>query len=154
MATAGALFAVVGLSVHSEAVRALVAADALVDSTEADLEEGESPRSYWSGPASGYELVHCRGRVTSAFLYAEPTDGFAAFSGLLPGGVPQGATRRQVLALFGTPERSGEATTIAPLGRQGPWDRFAVGGVRIHFQYNEPFECVQLVSIMTADVAP
>jgi hypothetical protein len=59
-----------------------------------------------------------------------------------------------VLARLGVPERSGEAVTIHGLGRQGPWDRFAVGELRVHFQYTDGGERVRLVSVMPAADAP
>src|SRR5205085_12607997 len=117
-------------------------------------EGGELRRSYLSGPAVGYQLMHCRGRVVTAFLCAEPVEDFVAFRSPLPGGLPTGATRSEVLARFGTPERSGEAVTNPGLGGQGAWDRFVVGGVCVHFQYTESGERVRLVSVMIAGEAP
>ena len=153
MATAEELLAVVGSPVNSAAVRALVAADGL---TASDEPEGWSVprRSYLSGPAAGYALTHALDRVTTAVLYAEPAEGFAVFPSPLPGGLSGRATRRDVLARFGAPERSGEATTVTGLGPQGAWDRFAVGGLRVHFQYTVAGELVRRVSVMAADVAP
>lgn len=154
MATADELMALVGTPVDSMAVRVLVAADVLTASTEENLEEGEPVQSFLSGSAAGYQLLHYSGRVATAFLYAEPAHGFAAFPHPLPGGLPRGATRADVLARFGTPERSGEPFTCNILGRQGAWDRFVVDGIYIHFQYTEPEQRVRLVSVMAADVAP
>ena len=107
-----------------------------------------------SGQAVGYALTHALGRVVTAVLYAEPAEGFVAFPDSLPGKLPRGATRRDVIARFGQPERCGEATTITGLGPQGAWDRFAVGDLRIHFQYTVAGELVRLVSVMASDVAP
>jgi hypothetical protein len=148
MATAEALMAVVGSPVDSDAVRALVAADGLASIADPDLEEGVPVRAYLFNPAAGYQLMHHRGRVATAFLYAEPDEGFVAFPGPLPGGLPRGATRAEVRGRFGTPERTGEPATMPVLGRRGAWDRFAVGGVWVHFQYTEPGECVRRVAVM------
>lgn len=87
-------------------------------------------------------------------LYAKPAEGFAAFPGPLPGNLTLRANRRAVRSLFGTPERSGETVTISGLGRQGSWDRFAVGETRVHFQYTLRGELIQRISIMVADMAP
>ncbi|MBX7105547.1 MAG: hypothetical protein K1X57_15800 [Gemmataceae bacterium] len=146
--------AVVGSPAASDAVRELIKADGLEASTDPDMEEGEPVRSSLSGTAAGYELMHYSGRVATAFLYAEPADGFTAFPHPLPGGLSRGATRADVRARFGIPEKSGEAVTITGLGRQGAWDLFTVGGIRIHFQYTESGDCVRLVSVMAANVAP
>jgi hypothetical protein len=153
MATAEALIAVIGLPVTADAVHALIVADRLAASVEP--EDWSVPRrEYLSGQTSGYTLTHEEGRVVNVAIYAEPAEGFAAFSAPLPGGLARGSTRKEVRARFGAPERSGEAATIAGLGRQGAWDRFAVGEVRVHFQYTEPDQRVRLVSVMAADVAP
>jgi hypothetical protein len=152
MATAEALLTVIGLPVNSGAVLALVAADRLAASVEPEC-WSVPRREYLSGLASGYALTHAEGRVVNVAIYAEPAEGFTTFPGPLPGGLPRGATREEVRARFGTPERSGEAVTITGLGRQGAWDRFAVDGVRVHFQYTEPGKRVRLVSVMAADVA-
>ena len=154
MATVEALMAIVGAPVDAEGVRTLIAADHLVASAEPDLEEGEPPRSYLSGPAAGYEIMHCERQVNTVFLYAAPAEGFEPFRGSLPGGLTAQATRQEVLRRFGIPERSGEAVTIPGLGRQGAWDRFVVGSVCVHFQYTEPEERIHLVSLMVAGKAP
>jgi hypothetical protein len=154
MATAEALMAIVGSPVASDAVRAIVATDGLTASADADMDEGVPPREYLSSQAAGYELVHEGGRVVTAFLYVEPTDGYAPFPGPLPGNLSRGATRADARASFGVPERSGGATTVGDLTLGGAWDRFAVGDLRIHFQFGEPGERVELVTVMAADSAP
>jgi hypothetical protein len=98
--------------------------------------------------------MHIRGRVACAFLYVEPAEGFTAFPGPLPGGLPRVATRREVRAQFGKPERSGKAFTDAALGRLGAWDRFAVGGVLVHFEYTGRGPRVRRVTIMAVKEAP
>jgi hypothetical protein len=154
MAVIEELLSVVGAPVNSALVQALITADSLIASAEPDLEEGEPQRSYLSSPTAGYQLMHERGRVETVFLYVEPADGFAAFSGSLPGGLQRGVTRQDVRAKFGQPERSGAPVEISGLGRQGAWDRFAVGAIRIHFQFTEPEQRIRLVTVMTAVNAP
>ena len=117
MATAEELVAVVGSPVDSAAVRALLVADGLAASADPNLEEGEPRRAYLSSPAAGYQFMHHSGRVVTAFLYAEPAEGFVAFPNPLLGGLPRGATRAQVRARFGAPERSGEPVTVTGLSR-------------------------------------
>jgi hypothetical protein len=154
MATAEALLDIVGSPVESATVRALVVADKLSASAEPDLEEGEPLRAYLANPALGYQLMHHSGRVATVFLYVEPAEGFEPFPGPLPGGIGRGASRAQVRARFGVPERNGVPTTIPGLGRLGAWDRFAIGAVRVHFQYTDPDERVQLITVMSAADAP
>jgi len=154
MATIDELMAVVGTPVDSDAVKLLIGSDRLVASAEPDLEEGEPQRAFLSAQSAGYQFVHCRGAVVTAFVYVIPADGFRPFSGPLPGGLSASATRQEVLDRYGIPSRSGAAVTIAGLGRQGPWDRFDVGRVCVHFQYTESGERIRLVSVMVADEAP
>jgi len=142
--------AVVGLPVNSDVVQALVVADALASSTEEDLEKGEPVRSYLSNPRAGYQLMHHSGRISTAFFYAQPAEGFTAFPGPLPYGLPRGADRTQVRVQLGVPERSGEPFTSTVLGTQGAWDRFAVGDIRVHFQYSAPEQRFRLMSVMAA----
>ena len=92
MATAEELVAVVGSPVDSAAVRALLVADGLAASADPNLEEGEPRRAYLSSPAAGYQFMHHSGRVVTAFLYAEPAEGFVAFPNPLLGGLYQGLT--------------------------------------------------------------
>ena len=154
MATSEELMSIVGIPVDSEAVRTLVVADALTSSSEEDLEEGEPVRSHLSNPSAGYQLMLHSGRVSTAFLYAQPDEGFVAFPGPLPGGLPAGVNRTQVRAKFGIPEKSGEPFTCAILGSQGAWDRFVVNGIFVHFQYTDREQWIRLVTIMAASDAP
>jgi len=154
MATINELMAVVGMPVDSDAVRLLIASDRLVASAEPALEEGEPQRAYLSAQSTGYQLMHCDGQVVTAFVYVIPADGFQAFSGSLPGGLSGQATRRDVLARFGIPSRSGAPVIIAGLGRPAAWDRFEIGKVCVHFQYTESEQRIRLVSVLVAGRAP
>jgi hypothetical protein len=51
-------------------------------------------------------------------------------------------------------ESSGEPQDAPPLGRYGAYDRFDSKIRCLHFQYSEPAEEIELVTVMTADVAP
>jgi len=154
MATFDELTEVVGTPVNSLAVVRLLAADGLESTSEPDLEEGEPPQGFLKAPASGYALKWQAGRITSAFLYVVPADGCQSFTGVLPGGLTGVSTRQDVRGRFGVAERSGEATSLPFLGRQGAWDRFRVGPVCVHFQYTEPDERIQQITLMAPDIAP
>jgi hypothetical protein len=64
------------------------------------------------------------------------------------------STRTDVRRNLGTPSRSGEAQTVAPLGRFGAHDRFDSNKLCLHFQYTEPEQTIELITVMTADTAP
>jgi len=154
MASAEELMAIVGVPVVADAVRALIASDGLVASSDPELEEGEPVRSNLSGPAAGYELLCRAGRVDSAFIFVVPSQGYTPFAGSLPGGLSASDTRQDVRRRFGMPERSGDAFTHRILGRQGAWDRFAVGPLCVHFRYIDTGERIGQVTIMLAESAP
>jgi hypothetical protein len=148
MATIEGLMEIVGARTDAANVQAISAADNLTLSTEPDLEEGEPLRSYLSNPAIGYQLMCVEGIVATVFVYVVPSEGFNAYSGSLPGGISALAIRSDVRGRFGVPQRTGEAVSIAGLGRQGAWDRFDLGSVYVHFEYNEPEQRIRLVSLM------
>jgi hypothetical protein len=149
-----ALVALVGQPVEAPAVRALIASERLQSSTEPDLEEGEPARSHLFSPGGGFEFTHTLGRINTLFVYVRPAGGNAAVSGTLIHGLSARSTRTDVRRKLGTPSRSGEARTVAPLGRFGAHDRFDSEHVCVHFQYTEPDEQIELITVLTADTAP
>ncbi|MBX3398562.1 MAG: hypothetical protein KF873_07480 [Gemmataceae bacterium] len=154
MATAKKLISILGKSIKNAPFRALVTADRLKASTEEDLDEGQPVEMSFAGKKAGYEVSAEDGRIVAVFLYVEPRDGFAAFTGPLPYKVPRDATRTEVRGLLGKPEQSGKAYKDKILGPQGAWDRFAVDAIIIHFEYTDPGLDVALITMMTEDRAP
>jgi hypothetical protein len=148
------LVALVGQPVDAPAVRALIESERLQSSTGPDSEEGEPVRAYLSDPDGGYEFSHRLGRINTLFVYVRPAQGNAAFRGALVHGLSARSTRADVRRELGTPTRSGEARTVAPLGRFGAHDRFDSTDRCLHFQYAEPDEKIQLITVMTTDTAP
>jgi hypothetical protein len=148
------VLALIGQSVDSEAVQALVESAPLTESNEPDLEEGEPPRHSLTNPRDGYELTCVRGRITAAHLYLVASKEYRPFCGTLVSGLSPRSTRGEVHRVLGRPSRSGEARTVPILGRQGPWDRYDGEIVCVHFQYAEPVDRIRLITLMAADVAP
>lgn len=154
MTSMESLAALVGQPVDAPAVQALIASERLQSSTGPDSEEGIPGRAYLSQPGGGYEFSHALGRINTLFVYVTPAHGNAAFRGTLVNGLSARSTRADVRRELGTPSRSGEARVVAPLGRFGAHDRFDAAERCLHFQYNEPDETIQLITVMTADTAP
>jgi len=154
MPTLESLMALVGQPVAAADVRSLIAADGLVASTEPDLDEGEVPRGYLSCPTGGYSLSHTKGRVNTLFVYLVPTAEYQAFSAKLIASLSRSCSRADVRRALGTPALSGEAQMDRILGRMGAWDRYNQGSLCVHFEYTEPEERVQQITVMTADTAP
>lgn len=154
MATAKKLLSLLGKPVTGATLRGLIAADKLKSSKEPDLKEGLPPACHFTGKKAGYEVSAENGRVIAVFLYVEKADGFAAFPSSLPYDVPPDASRTDVRRLLGKPEKSGKAFKHKILGPQAAWDRFAVGSIRIHFEYTDPELRISRVTLMTEDSAP
>lgn len=148
------LIVLVGEPVDAPSVQALIASEQLRASTEEDLEEGEPSRSHLSSPTGGYVFTHTLGRVDTLFVYVKPKDGYAAFRGVLTNGLTARSTRTDVRKSLGTPSRSGEPQTLPVLGRCGGWDRFDSKILCLHFQYSEPDEEIELITVMMANIAP
>ena len=148
------LVSLVGQSVTASPVQSLVAADRLVASTEPDLAEGETPRSYFSCTAGGYLLSHRHGRIETLFVYLTPCGEYRAFRGALIAGLSARSTRADVRKALGRPTRSGEAQTVPVLGRKGAFDRYDNESLCLHFEYSEAGQVVRLITVMAADSAP
>ncbi len=154
MQTMESLINLVGERVESTIVRALIESEQLQSSIGEDLEEGEPVRSHLLGRSKGYAFSHTFGRLDTLFVYVKPKDEYAAFCGLLPHGLTARSTRSDVRKALGTPSRTGEPQTLPPLGRHGAWDRYDSKVRCIHFEYSEPGEEIELITVMMADTAP
>ena len=154
MPSMDSLIALVGQPVDAAAVQALIASEQLQASTEEDLEEGEPVRSHLSSPTGGYLFSHTLGRLNTLFVHVRPKGEYSAFRGALVHGLTPGWTRADVRRRLGTPSRSGEAQNHPPLGRYGAWDRFDEDVLSLHFQYTEPGEEIDLITVMMSDLAP
>lgn len=154
MQTLESLITLVGQPVDSLGVKSLIVSAQLRSSTEEDLEEGEPVRSHLSSPDGGYEFSHTLGRLNTLFVYVRAKGKFAAFRGSLIQGLAAESTRADVRRTLGSPSRSCEAMSHRILGRYGAWDRFDSKDLCLHFQYTEPAEEIEQITVMTADAAP
>jgi len=150
MPTMELLMGLVGQPVGADAVRAVIASDSLVLSSDPFLVE----RHYLSGPEVGYELMHIDWRIDTAFIFPVATKGYRPFRGPLVAGLSSRSTRSDVRQRLGRPSRSGEGRTVSRPGRLGTWDRYDWERVCIHFQYTESGERIRQVTVMAADSAP
>jgi hypothetical protein len=103
--TMEALLALVGQPLDDLAVQALIKSERLESSTEPDLDEGESPRSYLRSPKGGFDLCHTGGRIDTLFVYVQPTQEYAAFQGKVLDGLSAQSTRSDVAARSGPAAR-------------------------------------------------
>jgi hypothetical protein len=111
-------------------------------------------RSHLSSPTGGYLFSNTLGRLNTLFVHVRPRGEYAVFRGALTHGLTPQSTRADVRRRLGAPSRSGEAQNHPPLGRYGAWDRFDTNVLCLHFQYTEPGEEIDLITVMMSDVAP
>ncbi len=67
--------------------------------------------------------------------------------------LPFAFSRREVLARFGSPEKSGGISN-GILGAFGPWDRFARGNYSIHVHFHLEVDSIKKITLMRADIVP
>ncbi len=111
---------------------------------------GESP--YLNAEMAGISFALSRkNRVQSVFLYGGDLEGFAAYTGPLPGGLSFANSRADLRGALGTPAMSGEAGGIGLMAIEHSWDRFESEGVYVRFEYHTGDSAIRLVTIGQAD---
>jgi hypothetical protein len=63
-------------------------------------------------------------------------------------------SRRDVLERYGSPTKSGAAGKIPLLGDHGSWDRFTLGAITLHVQYQLDRDQIETVTLISHDVVP
>lgn len=96
--------------------------------------------------------VRCDGRekVSAIFLHASDHGGFD--SSLTE--IPFNLRRRDVLTRFGVAEKSGEKISDPILGECGAWDRFALPGHVIHFEYKTDHDEINKITLIRKEAVP
>ncbi len=117
-------------------------------SVETDLDE--IVVDYVSDDGGIDVLADRRDTVGTIFLYF---DDDRTFAGELSD-VPAAMTRRDVIAKFGEPAKSGEGIDDPVLGRTGAWDRFDKGDHLLHLEYDVDVGVVSKITLMRPDMAP
>lgn len=99
--------------------------------------EDEDGQIAWLSRPSGLELHadSASGRITTVYAYGDAKL-FRPFTGELPGGLPITATREQVRAHFGAPDKSGSSHDF--------WQR---DGYNVSVQY-VPSGAIKLLALM------
>jgi hypothetical protein len=93
-------------------------------------------------PAGGLALCFDeKDELVTIFLYGADYDsGYAQYCEALPHGTSFSHRRSDILAIFGTPERTGPK-----------WDRYAYGSHNMHLQYSNDGN-VELITLMVPDI--
>ena len=121
---------------------------AVTRTVEADLER---PLIDYVFAQDGMDFV-CdeKNKLNSIFLFADKSRCFRECVDDLP----FGATRKEVIARFGPPSRSGGPLRDSVLGYYGAWDRFTCSGYVMHVEYRLHEDAINKVTLMRPDVAP
>lgn len=114
-------------------------------------EELDPPIVHYVFPMRGLEL-RCDDdeKISVIFLHS---DGQEVFDENLID-PPFSWTREQVVDHFGTPSKSGEKSSHPILGAYGAWDRFAMSGYTIRFEYKMDSAGIRKITLMRNDVVP
>ena len=109
------------------------------------------PLVHYVFPKHGMELCcDLDDRISVIFLFADEFGGFD--ESLL--GIPFSWSRREVIAYFGAPSKSGAARKDPILGEYGPWDRFLVRGYAVRVEYRTDADCIKDITLMREDAIP
>lgn len=122
-------------------------------SDEIDPAHPEDQRHYYTVAKIGLELLIKNSVIDTIFFHIVDDVNTPGFPWFLRNGVNFKSTRKDILELFGTPERSGSAEEKNKFAPHG-WDRFDWAGGLIHFQYNESGSGLNLITAMRRESAP
>ncbi len=123
---------------------------AYVKTVDEDLPE-HMVRTHYTFASNGIALsfdVH--GCLISLFIYSEKYGGFKDFAG----GVDFELTRTDVLRLYGAATKQGERSYSPYLGKAGAYVRFDYASHVIHFQFFYDQDRIEMITLMSRDVAP
>jgi len=96
----------------------------------------------------GISMVLFDGETVSAVqLHGEGHEGYSEFLGEIPSGITFQTSRDRVRDTLGKPLESGDGGRVLLLGFRPPWDAYLINGQRLHFEYKDDSESIQLVTI-------
>jgi hypothetical protein len=109
--------------------------------------QGALSRSY-SARDRGLEIAaDAHGTVTAVFLHFHGDDGFASWTGEIPGGAGPVPRRAALWAALGRPGESGDPYRDRFLGDYGPWDRWELTACTLRAQYALDGEHVDRITL-------
>lgn len=112
--------------------------------------------SYYSCEDAGLSVTTDRhGNVDAVFLYLEPYDGFARYSGQLPHGIEPSWDRGRARLELGPPSGSGGARgEESLLGAVAPWDVFFFPAYSLHLEFDLEGKRITRVTVSTPEGTP
>jgi hypothetical protein len=111
-------------------------------------------RSYLARAAGVEIAADTHGMVTTVFLHFHGDDGFTSFQGEIPGGAGSVPRRRNIWAMLGRPDETGDPYRDRFLGDYGPWDRWLLAGFVLHAQFAPDGESLHRVTLSLPDRLP
>jgi hypothetical protein len=117
--------------------------------TKMEGDEGHGEYSHHVEAKSGLWQMNleANGVVNTIFLNAEAKSS-------LPFGLKPSMVPRDVVALLGSPDKSGEEQEVEFLGRCGPWLRFERETMCIHAEFHAGTHLLKQVTVMLPEIAP
>jgi hypothetical protein len=107
-------------------------------------------QSYVSLPEYGLSLVLPDHETIAVIqMHSAGREGFSEFQGAVPGKVAFKMSRTEVRSQMGAPSLHGEKQVIPVLGAKPAWDIYVFDGLRMHIEYSQTAESVQLISLTT-----
>jgi hypothetical protein len=121
-------------------------------SFEKSIEEGlEKPIFHYVFLEHGLELrSDSDDKISVIFLYSDEFNGFD--DSLLE--VKFSWNQQIVLERFGTPSKSGSASSHPILGDYGAWDRFAFENYSVRFEYSQETNFITKITYMRKELVP
>jgi hypothetical protein len=147
------LTALLGRTVLEARVQQICQEYGLIPRSGAAVGSGLS-RSYLARAAGVEIAADTHGVITTVFLHFHGDDGFASYSGEIPGGAGSVPRRAHLWAMLGHPDEQGAPYRDRFLGDYGPWDRWVLAGFVLHAQFAADAECLERVTLTLPDRLP
>jgi hypothetical protein len=147
------LTALLGRTVLEARVQQICREYGLIPRSGAAVGSGLS-RSYLARAAGVEIAADTHGVITTVFLHFHGDDGFASYSGEIPGGAGSVPRRPHLWAMLGRPDDQGAPYRDRFLGDYGPWDRWVLAGFALHAQFATDGERLDRVTLTLPERLP
>ncbi len=143
-------------SIHRPETLSLFKQHEQIDSQEIVVEQADQGETLWVLLHDyGLELeCDASGLIKTIFIYGISTEDVIQYSGNLIPGLTFESRPSDVKAIFGEPSKHGKPQPLLKFGRSGGWDRYDWEHCCLHFQYADDGRGINLITLMSPDVAP
>jgi hypothetical protein len=152
MPTVDDILPLIGTPLDQRVIEGLFAMRGQKFSDELDPGHPEDQRRYYEIPAYSLEMILGEGDVIDTIFF-HVRGKQAGYPWAFRSGLGRASSRKAVLAVMGTPERSGKPEPDDATGCVG-YDRFKIGNALVHFEYEADCESVRMITAMSVAAAP